>query len=90
MTNQTNQSAQKDEKDWVTGNEPATDPQKSYIETLDQQTGENIDPDELTKAQASEKIDELQKKRDERESPSSDGQDIAAETDPDISNDEAA
>ena len=55
-------SAQKDPKDWVTGDEPSTGPQRSYLETLGQQAGEEIDPGDLTKAEASEKIDELQEK----------------------------
>jgi hypothetical protein len=51
---------QKDPEDWVTGDEPATGPQASYLSTLAQEAGEDVDPDELTKAEASEKIDELQ------------------------------
>lgn len=90
MTNQTDPAASKDPNDWTTGDEDATAPQKSYIETLDQQTGEQDDVDSLTKAQASERIEELQKERQEREAPNGDGQDIAADTDPDLSDDEAA
>jgi len=55
-------SAEKDPKDWVTGDEPATGPQRSYLETLGQQAGEDVEPSELTKAEASEKIDELQER----------------------------
>ena len=51
-------SAQKDPSDWVTGDEPATGAQKSYLETLSRQTDEEV-PDDLTKAEASQKIDEL-------------------------------
>ena len=51
---------EKDPKDWVTGDEPATGPQRSYVETLAQEAGEDIDVDGLTKAQASETIDRLQ------------------------------
>jgi hypothetical protein len=57
-------NTQKDPKDWVTGNEPATGAQKSYLKTLGQETGEKV-PEDLTKAEASEKIEEL-KKRDPR------------------------
>jgi hypothetical protein len=51
-------SAQKDPSDWVTGDEPATGAQKSYLETLTRQTDEDV-PDQLTKAEASQKIDDL-------------------------------
>ena len=51
-------SPEKDPSDWVTGDEPATGAQKSYLETLSRGTGEDV-PDDLTKAEASEKIDEL-------------------------------
>jgi hypothetical protein len=55
-------NAQKDPDQWVTGAEPATGPQKSYINTMATEAGEKVDPDELTKAEASKKIDELQDK----------------------------
>ena len=51
-------TTEKDPRDWVTGDEPATGAQKSYLETLARGTGEDV-PDELTKADASRKIDEL-------------------------------
>ncbi len=54
-------SAVKDTSDWVTGDEPATGPQESYLSTLAQQSGEEVDVEHLTKAEASEKIDELKK-----------------------------
>ena len=53
------QPAEKDPSDWVTGDEPATGPQQSYLSTLAQQAGEQVDPTELSKAEASQKIDEL-------------------------------
>jgi hypothetical protein len=52
-------SAEKDPSDWVTGGEPATGAQKSYLNTLARQAGEEV-PDDITKADASVKIDELQ------------------------------
>jgi hypothetical protein len=52
-------TAEKDPSDWVTGDEPATGAQKSYLGTLARQAGEDV-PDELSKADASRKIDELQ------------------------------
>ena len=51
--------AEKDPSDWVTGDEPATGPQQSYLSTLAQQAGEQVDTESLTKAEASEKIEEL-------------------------------
>jgi hypothetical protein len=50
---------EKDPQDWVTGDESMTGPQASYLKTLAQEAGEEFDPD-LTKAEASKKIDELQ------------------------------
>jgi hypothetical protein len=55
-----NETAEKDTSDWVTGDEPMTGPQRSYLGTLAQEAGREI-PDDLTKAQASDLIDELQK-----------------------------
>lgn len=57
--NDSNQAAQKDPDDWVTGDESMTAPQASYLKTLAQEAGEEFDP-ELSKAEASKKIDELQ------------------------------
>ena len=54
-------TAEKDPKDWVTGDEPMTGPQKSYLETLAHEAGEEL-PEDLDKAGASQKIDELQEK----------------------------
>jgi hypothetical protein len=56
-----NESAEKDPEDWVTGEEPMTGPQRSYLQTLAQEAGQEI-PDDLTKAKASELIDALQNK----------------------------
>lgn len=52
-------SPEKDPSDWVTGNEPMTGPQRSYLETLSREAGEDLD-ESLNKAQASARIDELQ------------------------------
>ena len=52
-------SAEKDPSEWVTGGEPATGAQKSYLHTLARQAGEDV-PDDISKADASIKIDELQ------------------------------
>jgi hypothetical protein len=50
---------EKDPDDWVTGDEQMTGPRASYLKTLSQEAGEEFDS-ELTKAEASKKIDELQ------------------------------
>jgi hypothetical protein len=53
---------EKDPEDWVSGDEPMTGAQESYLDTLARQAGEEIDTGDLTKAEASEKIDELRDK----------------------------
>ncbi|MBQ9917032.1 MAG: DUF3072 domain-containing protein [Microbacterium sp.] len=50
---------EKDPSDWVTGDEPMTAPQRSYLDTLAREAGEEITAD-LTKAEASGEIDRLQ------------------------------
>lgn len=52
-------SASKDPSDWVTGDEPITGAQRSYLDTLAREAGEEISAD-LTKAEASEHIERLQ------------------------------
>lgn len=54
-------NAEKDPSDWVTGDEPMTGAQASYLQTLSQEAGEDFDPG-LSKAAASERIDALQDK----------------------------
>ena len=54
-------NAAKDPDDWVTGDERMTGPQASYLETLSREAGEEFDS-ELSKADASKRIDELQKR----------------------------
>jgi hypothetical protein len=56
------QNPEKDPSDWVTGDEPVTGPQQSYLSTLAQEAGEQVEPSELTKAEASQKIDELKER----------------------------
>ena len=51
----------KDPDDWTTGDEPMTGAQASYLTTLCEEAGEAFDPD-LTKAEASKRIDSLQAK----------------------------
>ncbi|GFM20455.1 protein of unknown function (DUF3072) [Mycobacterium sp. PO1] len=49
----------KDTSQWVTGDEPMTGAQRSYLHTLAQEAGAKVS-DDLTKAQAFEMIDDLQ------------------------------
>ncbi len=51
----------KNAEEWVTGDEPMTGPQESYLHTLAREAGESV-PEELTKAEASEQIEKLQEK----------------------------
>ena len=59
--NQQDNSAAKPPEEWVTGEEPMTGAQDSYVHTLARKAGEEV-PDEMTKAEASMKIDELRGK----------------------------
>ncbi len=54
-------SPEKDPEDWVTGDEPMTGAQKSYLKTLSEEAKVEFD-ENLTKAEASKRIDELQQK----------------------------
>lgn len=54
----TQSNTEKDPEDWVTGDEPMTGAQASYLKTLCEETGEEFSED-LSKADASKKIDEL-------------------------------
>ncbi|MFL6718353.1 MAG: DUF3072 domain-containing protein [Burkholderiaceae bacterium] len=51
----------KDPKDWTTGDEPMTGAQKSYLKTLSEEAGVEMD-ETLSKAEASKRIDALQHK----------------------------
>ena len=51
----------KDPDQWTTGDEPMTGAQRSYLHTLAEEARENVD-DDLTKAEASKKVDDLQEK----------------------------
>ncbi|MDT5011245.1 MAG: hypothetical protein QOH57_2862 [Mycobacterium sp.] len=54
-----NENPEKDTSQWVTGDEPMTGPQRSYLQTLAQEAGREVS-DDLSKAQASDLIEELQ------------------------------
>ena len=51
----------KDPDEWKTGDEEITGAQRSYLQTLADEAGEDVDLN-LTKAEASKKIEELQQK----------------------------
>ncbi len=54
-------NAEKDPADWVTGDEPMTGAQASYLKTLSEEAHRpDAYDNELTKAEASERIDALQ------------------------------
>jgi hypothetical protein len=57
----------KDPEDWTTGDEPMTGAQRSYLGTLAREAGEEVNQD-ITKAEASKRIDELQEKTGRRPS----------------------
>ncbi|HEX8709951.1 MAG TPA: DUF3072 domain-containing protein [Pyrinomonadaceae bacterium] len=51
----------KNPDEWTTGDEPMTGAQRSYLKTLSEEAKEEFD-EQLTKAEASKRIDELQQK----------------------------
>ena len=67
MTDKTTQAhadesnMEKDPDQWVTGDEPMTGAQRSYLKTLSEEAKVPFD-DHLTKAEASKRIEELQAK----------------------------
>jgi hypothetical protein len=79
MTDKTTQAhasesnMEKDPDQWVTGDEPMTGAQRSYLKTLSEEAKVPFD-DGLTKAEASKRIDELQAKTGRGKSPTSDSE----------------
>jgi len=61
-TPDTDNGAIKDPAEWTTGDEPMTGAQESYLGTLARRAGEEEPGGDLTKAEASMKIDELREK----------------------------
>ncbi len=59
----------KDPADWTTGDEPMTGAQSSYLKTLASEAGEEVE-ENLTKAEASKRIDDLQEKTGRGQGPS--------------------
>lgn len=69
MTNQSNpktnptSNAEKDPDDWVSGDEPMTGAQASYLKTLSEEAhNPDMSEPDLTKAEASKRIDALKGK----------------------------
>src|SRR5687768_16678705 len=61
QTDQPDSDRIKDPEEWTTGAEPMTGAQASYLNTLASEAGEEVESD-LTKAEASKRIDDLQDK----------------------------
>lgn len=57
-----NSNAEKDPDDWVTGDEPMTGAQASYLKTLSEEAKEDFPGEDLSKADASKHIDALKEK----------------------------
>ncbi|GLR96758.1 MULTISPECIES: DUF3072 domain-containing protein [Bradyrhizobium] len=55
-------NTRKEPKDWVSGDDPMTGAQESYLKTLAEQAHRDLPEEELTKAEASELIDEMRQK----------------------------
>ena len=60
-TEDQNSNMIKDPDEWKTGDEDMTGAQRSYLQTLADEAGEEVDLN-LTKAEASKRIEELQQK----------------------------
>jgi hypothetical protein len=55
-------NTEKDPADWVSGGDPMTGAQASYLTTLSEEAGEEPPAADLSKADASKRIDELKTK----------------------------
>lgn len=55
-------NTEKNPANWVSGDEPMTGAQASYLTTLSEEAGEQLPPEGLTKADASKQIDALKSK----------------------------
>ncbi|HEX2525302.1 MAG TPA: DUF3072 domain-containing protein [Geminicoccus sp.] len=55
-------NTQKDPDNWVSGDDPMTGAQKSYLTTLCEEAGVEPPSDDMSKADASKMIDELRGK----------------------------
>lgn len=52
-------NTEKDPENWVSGDDPMTGAQASYLTTLSEEAGAEPPPETLTKAEASQRIDAL-------------------------------
>jgi hypothetical protein len=52
-------NTEKDPENWVSGDEPMTGAQASYLTTLSEEAGQELPSEGLTKADASKQIDAL-------------------------------
>src|SRR3546814_18167947 len=52
-------TTEKNPHDWVSGDDPMTGAQASYLTTLCKEAGAELPPESLTKAEASERLDVL-------------------------------
>ena len=55
-------NTEKDPENWVSGDDPITGAQASYLATLCEEAGVELPPADLSKADASKRIDELKEK----------------------------
>lgn len=63
-----NSNTEKEPDDWVSGNDPMTGAQASYLKALSEECGEeDAFASDLSKAEASKRIDALKAKRDRRD-----------------------
>ncbi len=61
----TSSNTEKNPDDWVSGDEPMTGAQKSYLQTLSEQAHQpDAFAEDITKAEASKRIDALRSKLD--------------------------
>ncbi len=57
-------NTEKSPDNWVSGDDPMTGAQASYLATLSEEAGEELPPEDLSKADASKRIDALRAKLD--------------------------
>jgi hypothetical protein len=62
LDEQPGSNTEKDPDNWVSGDDPMTGAQASYIATLSEEAGEDLPPENLSKADASKRIDALKAK----------------------------
>ncbi len=55
-------NTEKNPANWISGDEPMTGAQRSYLTTLSEEVGVEPPPSDLSKAEASRRIDELKEK----------------------------